>query len=89
MCATLTGRFMAVGACLSPSAPTSAPKSFGEILTLAEVAEYLKIPKKTAYKIVRSGGLPAFKAGKHWRVLHSELGKWITRQSTQNGGVAK
>ena len=59
---------MLVGARSSPSitpdAPMSRPK-LGEILTLDEVAERLRISKKTVYKMVRSGDLPAFKAGKH------------------------
>lgn len=63
--------------------------ALGEILTLSEVAEYLKIPKKTAYKVVKSGDLRAFKAGKHWRVQRAELGAWIARQSTGDGGRAE
>ena len=92
MCATLSSRIMAVGARSSPSAPTGAPESrsgVGDIFTVAEVAAYLKIPKKTVYKLVGSGDLPAFKAGKHWRVLRSELGRWIARQSAQKEAVAK
>ena len=67
----------------------AASAAFGEILTLSEVAEYLKIPRKTAYKVVKSGDLRAFKAGKHWRVQRAELGAWIARQSTGDGGRAE
>ena len=67
----------------------AAVAALGEILTLSDVAEYLKIPRKTAYKMVRSGDLRAFKAGKHWRVQRAELGAWIARQSTGNGDLAK
>lgn len=83
---------MAVSARSGPSAPVGAPKAppgLGEICTIAEVAEYLKISRKSVYKLVRSGDLPAFKAGKHWRVLGSELGKWIARQSAQKEELAK
>ena len=83
---------MLVGARSSPSAATEAPMSrsvVGEILTLAEVAEYLKISKKTAYKMARAGDLPAFKAGKHWRVPQAELGAWIARRSLGDGRQAK
>ena len=59
----------------------------GEILPLGEVAEYLRIPKKTAYQIARSGELRAFKAGRHWRVHRAELGAWIARQSESGNGV--
>ena len=91
MCARLLVK-MAVDARSGPSAPSGAPKArsrLGEICTIAEVAEYLKIPKKSVYKLVGSGDLPAFKVGKHWRVLRSELGKWIARQSAQKGELAK
>ena len=83
---------MAVGARSSPSAPSGVPKPparLGEILTLAEVAEYLKISRKTAYKMARSGDLPAFKAGKHWRVPQAELGTWIAAKSLGGGKQAK
>jgi len=71
----------------SRSGPFQEPPSrLGEILTLAEVAEYLRIPKKTAYKMVQSGDLTAFKAGKHWRVRRAELGGWIARRSVGGGG---
>ena len=83
---------MPVGARSSPSVPIDAPmsRSLGsEILTPAEVAEYLKISKKTVYKMVRSGDLPAFKAGKHWRVPRAELGAWIARRSVGDGRQAK
>ena len=83
---------MPVGSRFSPPVPTGVPEPLsrlGEILTLAEVAEYLRIPKKTAYKMVRSGDLTAFKAGKHWRVLRAELGAWIARRSVGGGRQAK
>ena len=82
---------MSVGSRSRPSAPTGVQEPLsrlGEILTLAEIAEYLRIPKKTAYKIVRSGDLPAFKAGKHWRVLRAELGAWIAKRSLGGGRQA-
>ena len=83
---------MLVGARSSPFVPVGAPtfrSRLGEILTLAEVAEYLKISKKTVDRMVRFGDLPAFKAGKHWRVMRAELGKWIAFQSVQGGEQAK
>ena len=76
----------------SPSEPVGAPatgSTLGEILTLDEVAGYLKISKKTVYKLVRSGILPAFKVGKHWRVPQADLGAWIARRSRECGGRPK
>ncbi|MCY4122428.1 MAG: helix-turn-helix domain-containing protein [Acidobacteria bacterium] len=82
---------MPVGARSSPAEPVAgaAASARGEILTPDEVAAYLKISKKTVYKIVRSGALPAFKAGKHWRVRRADLGAWIARRSTESGSQAR
>lgn len=34
-----------------------------EIMTLKEVAEYLKVAEKTAYRLSAEGRLPGFKVG--------------------------
>jgi excisionase family DNA binding protein len=38
-----------------------------EFLTATEVAEYLRLPLSTVYKLVQDKRLPGFKVGKHWR----------------------
>jgi excisionase family DNA binding protein len=52
-----------------------------EILTLEEVAGYLRLSKKTIYKMARKGDLPAFKAGNHWRLTRPKLEEWIRRRT--------
>ena len=49
----------------------------GEILTLDEVAAYLKAGKRTVYRLARKGEIPAFKLGGTWRFRRSELDLWI------------
>lgn len=51
-----------------------------EILTLKEVAEYLKLAEKTAYRLVAEGKLPGFKVGGSWRFKRQELEAWIVGQ---------
>ena len=83
---------MLVDARSGPSEPVGIPHSLselGEILTPGEVATYLKIPKKTVYKMLQTGELRAFKAGKHWRVSRDNLGAWIAYQSQKNGEHTK
>ena len=46
-------------------------------MTLAEVAEYLKISIKTVRRRIASGKLGAFKEGGNLRVLRSELDRYI------------
>lgn len=48
-----------------------------EILTLEEVAVYLKAGKRTVYRLAQKGEIPAFKLGGTWRFRRSELDSWI------------
>lgn len=48
-----------------------------EILTIDEVAVFLKAGKRTVYRLAASGKLPAFKLGGTWRFRRSDLEKWI------------
>ena len=49
----------------------------GDILTLDEVAAYLKAGKRTVYRLAASGEIPAFKLGGTWRFRRAELDQWI------------
>jgi len=55
-----------------------------EILTIREVAEYLKINEKTAYRLTSEGKLPAFKVGGSWRFRRTEIEQWIDTQTNDN-----
>ena len=47
------------------------------VLTTDEAIEYLKISKPTFLKYIRLGQIKAIKAGKGWRVLQSELNRFL------------
>lgn len=51
-----------------------------EILTLKEVAAYLKLAEKTAYKLAAEGKLPGFKVGGSWRFKQADIEKWIEQK---------
>lgn len=51
-----------------------------EILTLEDVADYLKVTPRTIYRLAREGKLPAFKLGGVWRFRRSELQSWIDKE---------
>jgi len=53
-----------------------------EILTLKEVAEYLKLAEKTAYRLAAEGKLPGFKVGGSWRFKKEDIESWIERNKT-------
>lgn len=51
-----------------------------EILTVSEVAEYLKISEVTTYKLVQKGVIPSFKIGRSWRVKYEDLLAFIEKK---------
>ncbi len=51
-----------------------------KILTLKEVAAYLKLAEKTAYKLAAAGKLPGFKVGGSWRFKREDIDRWIEEQ---------
>ena len=55
-----------------------------EILTLKEVAAYLKLAEKTAYKLAAAGKLPGFKVGGSWRFKREDIDRWIEEQKKKD-----
>lgn len=54
-----------------------------EILTLKEVASYLKVAEKTAYRLAAEGKLPGFKVGGSWRFRQEDIVHWIEAQKVE------
>ncbi|WP_347860798.1 helix-turn-helix domain-containing protein [Salimicrobium sp. PL1-032A] len=50
-----------------------------EIMTVAQVADYLQISEVTTYKLVQDGRIPGFKIGRHWRVRKEDLKEHIAK----------
>ena len=51
-----------------------------QILTMKEVAKYLKLAEKTAYRLAAEKKLPGFKVGGSWRFKLVDLEAWIEEQ---------
>ena len=47
-----------------------------DILTIKELADYLKLNEKTTYRLVLKGDIPGFKIGGSWRFERTEIDKW-------------
>ncbi|NNN60034.1 helix-turn-helix domain-containing protein [Vibrio sp. A11] len=54
-----------------------------QILTLKEVAAYLKLAEKTAYRLAIEGKLPGFKVGGSWRFKREDLEAWIEENKSK------
>ncbi|HRP05858.1 MAG TPA: helix-turn-helix domain-containing protein, partial [Opitutaceae bacterium] len=53
----------------------------GEILTLKQVADFLKVTERTIYRLAAAKKIPAFRVGGTWRFSKAEINQWIQRQS--------
>lgn len=54
-----------------------------EILTLEEVADYLRVSERTVYEWANKGVIPCGKLGTTWRFKRSEVEKWIDHKLTR------
>ncbi len=50
------------------------------VMTIDEVADYLKMKVVTIYKHAQVGKIPAFKVGSKWRFKRETIDKWIEKQ---------
>ena len=51
-----------------------------EIFTIHELAAYLKLNEKTAYRLVAGGEIPGFKVGGSWRFRRNDIANWVEKQ---------
>jgi excisionase family DNA binding protein len=59
------------------------------LLTVDEVASYLKIPKSTLYRMCSEREIPCAKIGKHWRFDRKLIDDWFigkTQGTDAEGG---
>lgn len=54
------------------------------ILTIEEVAKYLKISERTIYDWAQKGDIPAGKLGNVWRFRKSEIDQWVNNKLKNN-----
>ena len=52
-----------------------------EIITIDELCEFLMIGKNTAYRLLNSGEIKAFKIGKVWKIPQDAVQKYIFAKS--------
>jgi excisionase family DNA binding protein len=54
-----------------------------DIMTIKEVAVYLKLTEKTAYRLAAEGKIPGFKVGGSWRFKQSDIEAWIEEKKNK------
>ncbi len=54
------------------------------VMTVEEVAEYLRIPRSSVYKLAQEGRIPCQKAGRRWRFHRQAIDRWLGNGEVQN-----
>ena len=55
-----------------------------EVMTIEDVADYLRVPRSSVYKLAQSGELPGRKVGKHWRFHRKTMERWLSDWKSNN-----
>ncbi len=55
------------------------------LMTLAEVAAYLRLSKDTVYRMASAGKLPASKVGSQWRFRKDDVDQWLETHKNIKG----
>lgn len=66
-----------------PSSPAD-----NAIMTIGEVADYLKVTERTIYRLAGAKQIPAFKVGGSWRFSKADIDGWIKSQSSTDSPVS-
>ena len=56
-----------------------------DILTIEEVAKYLRVSERTVYDWAQKGEIPSGKIGTVWRFKKSEIEKWVNERLSSGG----
>ena len=67
-----------------PSSPAD-----NAIMTIGEVADYLKVTERTIYRLAGAKQIPAFKVGGSWRFSKADIDGWIKRKSSDDSDAKR
>lgn len=54
-------------------------------LSVADICDYMGVTPYVVTSQLRSGGLPAVKFGREWRVARIDFEEWLNAQRSQSG----
>ena len=59
-------------------------QELSEIMTVKEVASYLKMKPVTIYKLAKQGKIPAFRVASFWRFKKDLIDKWLDEETKKH-----
>ena len=57
--------------------------NYGDMISLDELCEMLAIGKNTAYHLLKTDQIHAFKIGRIWKIPRESVSKYVLSQSTR------
>ena len=54
-----------------------------KLMTVGEMADYLRVTEKTIYRLLDRGSIPATKVGRQWRFNTTSIDKWLRQNSVK------
>ncbi|MBT3295467.1 MAG: PTS transporter subunit EIIA [Verrucomicrobia bacterium] len=63
-----------------PEESTTNGEMTDAVMTLQEVAAYLKVSEKTILRMIQAGELPGLKVSNQWRFVRAVIDDWLTRR---------
>jgi len=55
------------------------------IMTVREVADFLRMHEMTIYRMARQGEIPAYKVGNRWRFNRQRIEEWLSAHEVGQG----
>ena len=56
------------------------------LLTVAEVADHMRVSSMTVYRLIKAGSLKAVRVGKNYRIRTSDLDEYLSSSSVDVDG---
>jgi len=53
------------------------------LMTVEEVAKYLKVEQSTIYTWAKEGKIPGIKIGRFWRFKEEDIDKWLEQRKNE------
>jgi excisionase family DNA binding protein len=72
-------------AAVARGGPVSPNNEQPTMLTVREVADYLRMHEMTIYRMARQGAIPACKVGNRWRFNKKRLLEWLVEHEVRHG----
>ena len=52
-----------------------------EVMTVKDVADYLRVSEAKVYRMALASQIPAFRIGRSWRFKKEQIDEWIIQKS--------